>query len=222
MIKHRIITIAGIILLTLSVLSYMVAPVLAAVGCTLTNPDRDIRNLFPSSTGYKTHFKTVRKLGGETMMTEIEKRLGDKLEEQYENMDIDHVYYQVFKGKETIGYVFGINQTGEYGLLQLILATDTSGKILNFYYQRFRSPNVDAFKDTKFTGNFTGRTLAGFYSHSAYKGTDKDPLETIKDPTGSNDPDFPRTIRGLKLNLILLDTFWLNKKYDPYFVKSVL
>ena len=219
MIKHTIIIIAGIILLTLSILSYSTEPAVAAVGCTLNNPDRDIRNLFPDSTGYKTHFKTIRKLGGNTMMAEIEKRLGDKLEEQYENMDVDHVYYQVFKGKETIGYVFGINQTGEYGLLQLILATDTSGKVINFYYQRFRSPNASAFKDKKFTGQFIERTLADFYAHSAYNGTDKDPLAGVKDPTGSNDPDFPHTMRGLKLNLILLDTFWLKNKYDSYWVK---
>jgi len=220
--KNTLITLTGIFLIVVSILTYNAIPAMAAVGCTLNNPDRDIRIIFPDSTGYKTHFKTIRTLGGETMMSEIEKRLGDKLEEQYENMDVDHVYYQVFKGKETIGFVFGINQTGEYGLLQLILATDTSGKILNFYYQRFRSPNADAFKDIKFTYKFIGRILPDFYAHSAYKGTNKDPLGNIKDPTGGNDPDFQHTMRGLKLNLILFDTFWLNNKYDPYFIKSVL
>ena len=54
--KHKVIPVIGIILLVISVLTYMASPVLAAVGCTLTNPDRDIRTLFPSSTGYKTHF----------------------------------------------------------------------------------------------------------------------------------------------------------------------
>jgi len=194
----------------------------AAVGCTLNNPDRDIRVLFPDSTGYKTHFKTIRDTGGDTLMEEIEKKLGGGLDPDYENMDVDHVYYQVFKDKDTIGWVFGINQSGEYGLLQLILATDTEGKILNFYYQKFRSPNIDAFKDTNFTGKFTGRTLADFYAHSAYRGTTQDPLASIKDPTESNDPDFNNTMRGLKLNLLLFDTFWLNGKYDPYYVKSVL
>lgn len=196
--------------------------VFAAVGCTLNNPDRDIRVLFPASTGYKTHFKTIRPLGGETLLTKIEQKLGDKLEPDYENMDVDHVYYQVFKGKETIGWVFGINQKGEYGLLQVILATDTDGKIINFYYQTFRSPNIDAFKDTNFTHQFIGHNLADFYYHSGYKGTYLDPFASVKDPTGSDDPDFGNTMRGLKLNLILFDTFWLDSKNDTYFVKSAL
>ena len=213
------ISLVGAVLLTLSILLYSTAPVFAAVGCTLNNPDRDIRVLFPESTSYKTHFETILENGGEPVAQEVEGKLGDKLDSDYETLDVPYAYYQVFKGHETIGYVFGVNQRGEYGTAQIILATDKSGKILNFYYQALRSPNKDSFTNTDFTFQFIGKTLADFYYHSAYKGTTKDPLGNITDPTGQNDPDFHNTIRGMKKNLILFDMFFLNRAYDAYLVQ---
>ena len=31
----------------------------AAIGCSLTDPDRDIKRLFPNATNYKTEFITI-------------------------------------------------------------------------------------------------------------------------------------------------------------------
>jgi len=39
-------------------------------------------------------------------------------------------------------------------------------------------------------------------------------VAAIKDPSEKNHDDFKATIRGTKKNLILLDTFILNKKYE--------
>jgi len=50
----------------------------AAVGCTLNDPDRDIRRIFPKSTGYKTEFITVEEKGGPELASEIETKLNDK------------------------------------------------------------------------------------------------------------------------------------------------
>ena len=108
----------------------------AAVGCSLNDPDRDIQRIFPEATNYKTEFIAIKEKGGEALLEEIEEKLGDKLDSVYEALDVPYSYYTVLKGKETIGYVHGVNQKGTYGGMQIILASDLEGKIIDFYYQK--------------------------------------------------------------------------------------
>jgi hypothetical protein len=49
----------------------------AAVGCDLNDPDRDVRRLFPGSTGYKTLYVSISGKGGDALLKEVEARLGD-------------------------------------------------------------------------------------------------------------------------------------------------
>lgn len=176
-------------------------PAYAAVGCTLNDPDRDIQRIFPVSTGYKTVFITIKERGGEELKKKIEEELGDTLEPIYENTDVPYAFYTVLKGKETIGYVHGVNQKGEYGGMQLIIATDLKGKILSFYYQKMSSPEASKFMDKRFTEKFNGLTLEDFK---------KGPLD-IKDPSANNANDFRATLRGLKKNLILFEELLKSK-----------
>ena len=87
----------------------------AAVGCTLTDPDRDIRRLFPKASNYKTEFLAIADHGGETLRTEIEKKLGDTLDTLYETNDVPYAYYTILQGTTVIGYVHGVNQKGRFG-----------------------------------------------------------------------------------------------------------
>jgi hypothetical protein len=183
---------------------------LAAVGCTLNDPDRDVKRLFPQSTGYKTEFVTIDERGGEKFKEEIEQRLGDKFEQIYETTDVPYAYYIILKGKEVIGRIHGVNQKGLYGGMQLILATDPNGKIVNFYYQKLSSPESSKFRASSFTDQFNGLTLEDFYN----AGEPDSRVGAIKDPTEKNHEDFSATMRGLKKNLILLDKFMLNDKYE--------
>jgi len=143
----------------------------AAVGCTLNNPDRDIKRLFRKATNY-----------------------------------VPYAYYTVLSKKEVIGYVQGVNQKGTYGGIQLILATDPNGTILDFYYQKMTSPESKKFRDKEFTGQFIGLSLADFYKY--------DMAKKIEDPSEKNAEDYRATLRGLRKNLILHDEFKLNNKYD--------
>jgi hypothetical protein len=181
----------------------------AAVGCTLNDPDRDIMRLFPKATNYKTEFITIKERGDKELVKEIEAKLKDKLEPVYESVDVPYAYYTILKGKETVGYVHGVNQKGTYGGMQLIIATDPNGIIKDFYYQKITSPESKKFHDKKFTGQFINLSLADFYT--------KDLKEQIKDPSEDNTDDFLATLRGIKKNLILQDEFKLNNKYDKYF-----
>jgi len=185
----------------------------AAVGCTLNDPDRDVKRLFPSSTGYKTTFYTIKEQGGEKLAKEIEEKLGDKLDPIYESIDVPYAFYTVLKGKEVIGRIHGVNQKGTYGGMQLILATDLEGRIIALYYQKISSPEAKKFRDTSFTQQFVGLTLSDFYHHDDLRGMTcpSDNIAKIQDPSTEHQQDFKSSIRGIKKNLILLDKFILNK-----------
>jgi len=172
----------------------------AAVGCTLNDPDRDIRRIFPESTGCRTEFITIEERGGEELKREIEEELGDTFDSIYETLDTPYAYYTVLKGKELIGRVHGVNQKGMYGGMQIILATDLESTIIDFYYQKISSPEAPKFRDDSFTGQFIGLKLEDFFN--------KGVLEGIKDLSENSAEDFYSTLRGIKKNLILLERFW--------------
>lgn len=183
-----------------------------AVGCTLNDPDRDIRRLFPKATNYKTEFITIKERGGEPLLKEIEKKLGDAFEPTYESIDVPYAYYTVLHKKETIGYVHGVNQKGRYGGMQLILATNTEGRILDFYYQKITSPESKKFRSKAFTGLFKDLSLKSFYT--------TDVKVRIKDPSKKSERDYLATLRGIKKNLIMHDEFKLNNRYDKFFYQK--
>ena len=200
------------IIITILIIPFAAHVIYAAVGCTLNDPDRDIKRLFPKGTNYKTEFITIKEHGDEKLVQEIEAKLGDKFDSVYETIDVPYAYYTVLNKKETIGYVHGVNQKGTYGGIQLILATDPNGMIIDFYYQKITSPESKKFRDKEFTKQFIGLSLADFYKEGIQK--------KIKNPAADSLDDFNATLRGIKKNLILLDEFKLNNKYDKYFYKN--
>ena len=172
----------------------------AAVGCSLDDPDRDVKRLFPDSSGYKTTFITLREIGGEALKKDVENKLGDKLDSVYENLDVSYAYYAVLKGRDAVGYIHGVNQKGKFGVLQLVVATNLQGKILEFYYQKISSPESAKFRAKAFTDQFKGLGLEDFYKQD-------EAVSKIIDPTKDSSEDFKATLRGVKKNLILLDEF---------------
>jgi hypothetical protein len=176
-------------------------PLYAAVGCTLNDPDRDVKRIFPESTGFRTDFITIKEVGGQELFQKVEQGLGDKLDSVYETIDVPYSFYDVLKGKEVIAHIHGVNQKGTYGGMQLIVATDLSGKIVNFYYQKMSSPEAAKFMGKDFTQQFIGLTLEDFLKGNL----------SINDPSKNSHEDFVATLRGLKKNLILLKALKLKK-----------
>ena len=43
----------------------------AAVGCSLDDPDRDVKRLFPESSGYLTKFITLKEIGGQILQSQV-------------------------------------------------------------------------------------------------------------------------------------------------------
>ncbi len=204
------------ILLFLTLLTFSVF-LSAAVGCDLSDPDRDVKRLFPDNTSYKTLYVSISQRGGTALLSKIEERLGDKFQGLYETMDVPYTMYQIYKGKELIGYIHGVNQKGKYGGIQVFLALDKDGIIKAFYIQKITSPNAKKFRDPAFGKQFAGLSLKEFYGYDVQKGVTAfdTRISKIANPDLKTD-DFKVILRAVKKNLILTDEFLMGNKYLKY------
>ncbi len=187
----------------------------AAVGCDLNDPDRDVKRLFPDSTGYKTLYVSIAKKGGDALLKEVEARLGDTFKGLFETADVPYTMYKIYKGEELIGYIHGVNQKGTYGGLQVFLALDPKGVIRGFYYQKLTSKAAAKFREPAFGQQFVGLSLRDFDHYDVVTGkeTPPGPVSRIKNPDPGAEPDFRATLRATKKNLILADEFLLGNIY---------
>jgi hypothetical protein len=184
----------------------------AAVGCDLNDPDRDVRRLFPGSTGYKTEYVSIDRSGGPALLAEIEKKLGDSFSGLYETIDVPYTVYRIYKGKELLGYIHGVNQKGEYGGLQAFLAVDRNGVILNFYFQKLTSKSAAAFRGSGFASQFRGLSMADFATFDVKTAKGSGRAAAVKNPSGASPDDFRHTMRAVKKNLIIIDALVIPKR----------
>jgi hypothetical protein len=204
------------------------APMLAAIGCTLSNPAEDLKYLYPEMTTFKEELKEFPKLpDGSALFRGLKARLGSDLDPIYETYETPYTVYSVFKGQTKIGVVHGVNVPGKGGVIQVFLATDpTTATIQRFFFQRLESPAARQLKSKEFLAQFHGLTLADFYKHDYYAaaepGAKADKVGSIQaaalDPAGK--PDYAAALRGVRKNLILLDCFVYGRRFEPYFERA--
>ncbi len=199
-------------------------PLFAAVGCDLNDPDRDVKRLFPESTGYKTLYVSIAQKGGEGLLRQIEERLGDRFQGLYETIDVPYTMYQVFRGQELIGYIHGVNQKGQYGGIQVFLALDLQGTIRAFYFQKLTSRQAKILREPEFGKQFLGLNLKDFYAYDivTQKAIAETGVDGIKNPAPEAESDFRAALRAAKKNLILVDEFLLGNRYLKYFEANKL
>jgi hypothetical protein len=191
----------------------------AAVGCDLNDPDRDVKRLFPGSTGFKTLYVSITKRGGDDLLRKIEARLGDNFTGLFETADVPYTMYEIYKGADIIGYIHGVNQKGTYGGLQVFLALDLKGVIKGFYFQKLTSRAGKVFRDPSFGNQFLGLSLEDFYKYDIVTGAEEPagPISRIKNPDPASEKDFRAALRATKKNLILVDEFLLGNPHLKFF-----
>ena len=191
----------------------------AAVGCDLNDPDRDVKRLFPGSTGYKTEYVSISQKGGDSLLARIEQRLGDRFQGLFETGDVPYTMYRVFRKKEMVGYIHGVNQKGTYGGIQVFLALDTAGVVKTLYFQKLTSKAAGKLRDPKFGLQFAGLTLRDFYRYDVITGKENgsERITAIRNPAPDAAPDFKAALRAVKKNLILVDEFLLGNRYLTYY-----
>lgn len=191
------------------IMNLSATPALAAVGCDLNDPDKDVKRLFPGSTGYKTTTVEIQKSGGQKLLAKIEAKLRDKLHGLYEAVDTPYTVYQIYAKDKKIGYIHGVNQKGRYGGIQIFLILDLDQRIRGFYIQKITGQYGEKFRDAKFGKQFTGLALEDFERYDVLSGKGTSKVAELKNPVTGPEAvhDFRRILRGTKKNLILLNEF---------------
>ena len=183
------------------------APALAALGCDLNNPERDVPRLFPESTGYKTVYVTIQQRGGAPLLRKIESRLGVPYLALYAPIDVPYTLYEIYRDKKKIGYIHGVNQKGQFGGIQVFMSQDLTGRIKAFYLQKITGSSASKFRDAKFAKKFDGLTVRDFDSYDPVRGKGTGRIARIANPSPELETDFYGILRGLKKNLVLMDEF---------------
>jgi len=200
----------------------------AAIGCTLSNPAQDLKYLYPEMTSYKEDLKEFPRLeNGKAMYDSLRARLGSDLDPLYETYETPYTVYSIFKGREKIGVVHGVNVPGKGGVIQVFLSTDPkTAAIRRFFFQRLESPASSALRSKAFRSQFEGLSLADFYKHDYYAaaepGAATDRVGRIQPPalSAAGKPDYKASLRGIRKNLILLDFFVYGRRFEPFFERA--
>ncbi len=156
-----------------------------------------------------------RRRRGDAILRRVEERLGDKFKGLFETADVPYTMYQIFKGKDIIGYIHGVNQKGQYGGVQVVLALDIEGNIRAFYFQKLTNQYAKLLLDREFGKQFIGLNLKDFNDYDIVTGQAKagSRMAAIKNPAPKAEEDFRAALRAAKKNLILCDEFLLGNKY---------
>jgi hypothetical protein len=196
-----------IIIAVLLISFVMVAPVPAAVNCELNYPDSDVARLFPGSTSFKKTYFSFAQPGGTPLLRKVESRLGGH-PALYAPLNVPYTLYEIYKGEKKIGYIHGVNQKGQFGVLEVFVSLDMNGMIKAFYIQRMSGQWAKKFTSSKFGRQFVGLTLKDFeqYDTVCCKGSGK--VAAIVNPAPEAATDFFGLLRALKKNLILMDEFF--------------
>ena len=202
--------------------------VFAAIGCTLTNPAEDLKYLYPEMTTYKEELKEFPRLpGGEELFRGLKDRLGSDLDPIYETYQTPYTLYTIFNGSTRIGIVHGVNVPGKGGVIQVFLSLDPkTAEIRGFFFQRLESTAARQLRSKEFRSQFEGLTLADFYKHDYYAaaepGAKADKVASIKPPQldAAGKPDYDAAMRGIRKNLILLDVFVYERRFEPWFRRA--
>lgn len=189
-------------------------PALPAVGCDLNDPTRDIRMLFPESTGFRTFYVSIKDAGGQPLLMRVEVLLGDRFTGLYETIDVPYTVYEIYRGQEIIGYVHGVNQKGRYGGIQVFLALTREGTIRGFYVQKITGRRARLFRSADFAAQFSGLKLADFKNYDVRSGREipPGPVSRIKNPAPEEEEDFRAILRAVKKNLVLMELLVFNRK----------
>ncbi len=207
------------------------APMLvrAAIGCTLSNPARDLKALYPEMTSYREDVRELPKFpDGPALYEALKARVGGELDPLYEAFDTPYTLYSVFKGETRIGYVHGVNVPGRGGVIQVFVAVDPASAVISkLVFQRLESPGGAALRAKETREQFAGLSLADFYKHDYYATADPgnaaDRIAALRRPVALPEvarPDWDATLRGLRKNLILLDFFAFDRRHEPFYERA--
>jgi hypothetical protein len=162
----------------------------------------------PESTSYKSRYVSLRP----EELRNVVARLGENYRAIYEPLNVPYTLYEIYTGREMVGYIHGVNQKGQFGGIQVFLALDMAGRIKSFYIQKMTGEWAGKFRDAGFGKHFVGISLKDFDSFDPVSGKGSGRLAAIRNPVPEMETDFYGVLRALKKNLILMDVLVYSAK----------
>ena len=170
---------------------------LAATGCSLDNPQKDLALFFPSFSHFTVQYLTFANQAPKAHKT-LGERLGGDLDQVYETQDVPYTLYSVYDGDQTLGYVFGTNQRGTYSNIQVIAATNAKGGLEKVYIQKIRSPKSQLFLADEFLAKLASVPLQTYQELGACLQNKACSQNPISDPSdGAESGDYRAILRGM-------------------------
>ena len=141
-------------------LVFFAIPALADV-CVWRDPERTMQKIFPTARDYKT---ITVKFTSENVAA-IEKQVGSRIDEPSQGGEFS--FYDIIGavgGKpHKIGTVVALAGKGEYGVIEVVIGVDQTGKILGAYIQRSRERVTKDIEAAAFLDQFKGKTRASSF-----------------------------------------------------------
>ncbi|MEN9812783.1 MAG: hypothetical protein B9S27_05035 [Opitutia bacterium Tous-C8FEB] len=133
--------------------------VLAVVGeagaqtfCSVREPNRLIREMFPRHTGFRTEMLEIT--------AETASKLPADLPFVFDRREVTrHPLFIVMEGERIVGYVQARTQPTRWGLTEYVWALDAQLALLDFRVQRSREPGADRLGQSRLAAVLRGLTL---------------------------------------------------------------
>ena len=137
---------------SIAVLSFTTAA--QADVCVWRDPDQTMKKIFPEAKDYRTvDVRLTPALQGR-----IEAAIGRKLTPG--EADSWTYYTLVGAGGKPVGTVLADAEKGEYGVIEMVMGIDLTGKIRQLYIQRSRERKSKELASPAFLHQFDGKTVA--------------------------------------------------------------
>ncbi len=165
-----------------------------AANCALRNPDRQIYQIFPEATNYRSIVTRV----DVDLKLRIEKELGSELS----IADLGkHTAYLVLKDGVPLGFVHARTEAGRRGSIELVWAIDLDLSIKDFRVQRSRDKHTDVIESDGFRQKLIGLDLRGM-SNLLTTGNDDIDLAALQVPADARSIVHTAVMCGLKTRII--------------------
>ena len=140
----------------------IVVPRVSGANCALRNPDRQIFEMFPQATSYRSVVGNVES----AIRTEIEAQVGGPI--TFNDMG-KHTLYVVLNRREPIGFIHARSEIGSRGSVELVWALDLDLAIKGFRVQRSRERQTAVVKSAGFRELLIGKGVSELreYLHNA-------------------------------------------------------
>jgi hypothetical protein len=205
--RRTLLILAQIVFSVIMIFLIYAGPAHSAISCELNYPVNDVARLFPGSDSFKTTYFSFSSRGGAPLQRKVEARLGG-VPALYAPLNVPYTLYEIYKGEKKIGYIHGVNQKGQFGVLEVFVSLDLDGTIKAFYIQRMAGQWTKKFTSPKFGRQFIGLTLKDFDHYDPVSGKGFGKAAAIVNPAPEAVTDFFGLLRSVKKNLVLMDEFF--------------